>query len=848
MQIVKQNGTRQAFLPNKVYTRIKREAKGLNVDVEAIFKECIQGIVDGMSTKDVDELIALSAANKVVDSFDYSKLASRIILTRQGKIIGKNPTETDYLYDFFGISSFLHKYSLRDDEGNPNELPHMMYGRVADHLWGNDNLKERKALYDALSNQKISLATPILINSGTNRGSKISCEITTLQDDSKEGILETLGMISKASSGGAGIGLHIHNLRSKHTLVSSFKGKAGGVTRFADMVQGHMRFFKQGKRSGAAALYLGMWHRDIGDFLNLRIPTMDPVNGTPDLFTSVCIPDIFMEKLIAGDDDWYLFCPHQVLMAGETPLYHFHGDEFKAQYNKLVELGLGYKVSLKNLWFKMMRSQSEAGVPYIYFWDNANRNYQQRHLGVATGSNLCVTGDTLLLTDKGNIPIKELVGEEVMVWNGQRFSKAPVFQTSPMDDIYRVHLSDGTYLDCTREHKWYVLKEGKVIKVDTQELKKGDNIAPFILPKQSEAQKLAVDYVIFLKEAPTYCVNEPELHKATFNNILTGNCSEYLGKSEPNSSSQCCLGLINLANVDKDEIPYYTEILVKTLNRVIDKNIWSHEWAENGGKSQRTIGLGVAGLADYMHRNKLPFVGENAVNINRDIFRTMYKAALDTSHKYAIQNGIVFDSWEDSPYAKGGYQGDIEFKDLKVANSLLISPMPSASTSVLLGVNECFEPYYSNVYVRKVDVAEFVVVNRWLVSELSELGLWSEDMKNKILNESGSVKNISEIPEDIRLRYRTVWEYSQKDMIDLAAARQEYIDQSQSFNVYYADPSYGKMGATIKYAWEKGLKTIYYSRTRNKLGKAKRLSSGTESKTSTTYDNGYEISCFGCSS
>lgn len=715
MQIIKQDGSEQTFLPNKIYKRIKKQSKGLNVDVEAVFKDCVQGVVNGMSTKDIDELIALSAANKVVKDPHYSKLASRIILTRQGKIIGKEPIDSDFLYDFFGISSFLHKYSLRDDDGNPMELPHMMYKRVADHLWGEEYKENRDELYEALRWQRISLATPILINSGTSRGSKISCEITTLEEDSKEGILNTLNKASMASSGGAGLGLHIHNLRSAKTLVASFKGKAGGVTRFADMAQSHMRFFKQGKRSGAAALYLGVWHADISDFLDLRMPTMDPVRGTPDLFTSVCLPDLFMEKLINGDDSWHIFCPHQVKLAGFKPLHETHGDAFKKQYDLLVSQGLGEEVSLKNIWFKILRSQSEAGVPYIFFWDNANKNYQQRYLGLCTGSNLC---------------------------------------------------------------------------------------------------------------------------------------SEYVGKSAPGMSSQCDLGLINLAKTNLDEVPKYTKILVKALNRVIDKNVWSHEWAKKGGESQRTIGIGVAGLADYAHRYGKLFVGDLAIEENEVLFKRIYQNALEGSHEYSVKHGVVFDGWEKSPYKLGGYQGDMEFKDYKVANSLLVAPMPSASTSVLLGVNECFEPYYSNVFVRKVDVAEFVVVNKWLVQELKDLGLWNPEMREKILAESGSVQNIPEIPESVRVRYKTIWEYSQKDMIDLAAARQKWIDQAQSFNVYYSDPSYAKMGATIKYAWEKGLKTIYYSRTRNALGKAKRLSGGeskTENKTSATYDNGHEVSCFGCS-
>lgn len=702
MHIIKSNGQKQQFSPNKLLNRIKTQSKGLNIDEVKVFQECVSGIVEGMTSKEIDNLIAVSAANMIIDDYDYSFLASRIIISRHGKTIGVEPVDSDYLFDFLGITAFLHKYSMRDDNGNPIELPHMMYRRVAEHLFKEKGQKEVEKQYDFIRFHRISLATPQLMNFGTNeRGSGISCNITTLIGDNTDDILETLNTISKSSRDGAGIGLHIHELRSKESLVSSFKGSAGGVVRFADMVQSHMRFFKQGNRSGSAALYLGIWHRDIEDFLELRLPTGDEKMRTRDLFTAVCIPDLFMEKLNNDEDDWYVFCPHEVKQAGFKALHDTWGDEFKELYNSLVSAGLGRKTSVKELWAMVTKSLVESGLPYVFYWDNANRKNMQSNISMLRGSNLCL---------------------------------------------------------------------------------------------------------------------------------------EYFGVSNPNYTSQCNLGLIPLHNIEKDdfkEVKIRTRQLVRSLNRAIKVNVWSTEAAEKAALDQKTIGIGIAGLSDYLQKYNIPYVSDEAKEFNEKVMKTIYETALDESSKLVSEYG-TYPSWKGSPYQEMG---------VEVANSLLVCLMPSASTSTLLGVTESFEAPHSNIFVRKVDAGEFTVVNKYLVRRLKDLGLWNNEIKNNIIANQGSIQNIDSIPQDLKETFKTIWEIKMKDYIDIAKIRQQFTDQGQSMNLYFPNPTTGKIGGALNHSWKCGLPSgSYYVKTRSALSAPIRLAVDVSEKPKDSL-----FDCFGCS-
>ena len=715
MRIKKRNGEYQAFMPNKILSRIKSSAKNLNVDCDSLFTEVVPLIYDEMTTTELDELIAFKAADKVINHPDYSTLGGRLLLSRQSKIIGKELQPVDLTYDFFAATTFLKKYSIKDSV--PTELPSCMYERVSKHLANSED--EKNMFVEELTNKRMNFATPIYTNAGIpKRNGMISCNLTTLYEDSIDGIEDTLTKISYASKEGAGIGLLIDPLRSKHSIVGSFNGNAGGVIRLADMVQSKMRFYKQGSRSGSCALYLSLWHRDIMDFLELTLPIGDEQLRTRDLFTSVVVNDLFMEKL-TNNEDWYLFCPNDIKKAGLKPLHETWGNEFNEEYNKAVELGLGTPVNPKTIWDSIIKSQVESGRPYVFFKDNANKRNMQRNIGVIKQSNLCI---------------------------------------------------------------------------------------------------------------------------------------EITNVSKPGYTSQCTLGSINLAEHDSlESIAKSTRVMVRGLNRVIDKNKWSDDWSELAGLDQRSLAIGVAGLADFFAKKKISFESEEAKQWNNDIFETMYKAAVTESMIMAKEEGRTYPSWEGSPYANG--ETYIESwsplpagEPIPMLNSLLLGLMPTASSAILLGVFESFEPVTSNLFTRRVGQGEFLVINKHLVRDLDEIGLWTNDVKNKIVANGGSVQMISEIPQDIKLRYKDVWEISQKTLLELSAIRNKFVDQSQSLNVYHADAKYSKISSALMYAWKIGLKSgVYYTRTKSKIENNSKLSSGGSNEVQKKPEN-TQFECFGCSS
>jgi ribonucleoside-diphosphate reductase alpha chain len=716
MKIVKRDKTTQAFAPNKILSRIKTQSKGLSVNPDLLFQEVIPLISDNITTTEIDEIIAFKAADKVIKHPDYSLLGGRILLSRQSKLISKPLQPVDLTYDFFAATTFLTKYSKRDVKNAPLELPSCMYERVANFL--SDNESDKEELLEELLSKRVNFATPTYTNAGVDkRGGMISCNLVHLESDTIEGIEETLTKIAYASKEGAGIGLLIDPLRSKESFVGSFNGNAGGVVRFADMVQGKMRFYKQGSRSGSCALYLSVWHRDIIDFLELTSPVGDEQLRTRDLFTAVVINDLFMRKLEANED-WHTFCPNEIIKAGLRPLYELYGDEFEAEYAKAVELGLGKPISAKRIFDSIIKSQVESGKPYVMYKDNANKRNMQDNIGVIKMSNLCA-------------------------------------------EIYEAN--------------------------------------------------------------------------------------------RPKYSAQCTLASINLSEHNNlDTIAKSTKVLVKALNQVIDKNKWSDDWSEAAGLDQRAIAIGVAGMADFFAKKKISYESDSAKVWNADIFETMYKSALTESMSIAEAKGKTYPAWEGSRYAKGetyieGWSPKPTGEPIPMYNSLLLALMPTASSAILLGSFESFEPVTANLFTRRVGQGEFLIVNKYLVNELLELDMWNDNMINKIIGNKGSVQNIVEIPEDIRYRYKDVWEISQKTLLDLSIVRNKYVDQSQSLNVYHADAKYSKIASALMYAWKGGLKTgVYYTRTKSKLDANSKLASmNTEALPEKPKDSPFE--CFGCS-
>jgi ribonucleoside-diphosphate reductase alpha subunit len=611
----------------------------------------------------------------------------------------------------------LTKYSIKDENKTPVELPSCMYNRVAGYLH-NDNEEDYLELLNEITTKKANFATPTYTNAGVpERNGMISCNLTHLEDDSFEGIENTLTKIASASKEGSGIGLLIDPLRSKDSIVESFKGNAGGVVRLADMVQAKMRFYKQGSRSGSCALYLSVWHRDIFDFLDLTLPIGDEQLRTRDLFTSVVINDLFMEKL-QNNEDWYLFCPNDIKKAGLTPLYELHGEAFEVEYYKAVELGLGKKVNPKDIFDSLIKSQVESGKPYVMFKDNANKRNMQRNIGIIKQSNLCIE----------------------------------IFQAS-----------------------------------------------------------------------------------------------------RPKYTPQCTLASINLAEQDSlESIAKSTKILVKALNKVVDKNKWSDDWSEAAGMDQRALAIGVAGMADFFAKRKISYESEEAKQWNKDITETMYKAFVEESMRLAIVKDKNYPSWEDSPYSKGetyieGWSPLPEGQPIPMLNSLGLGFMPTASSAILLSVFESFEPATANLFTRRVGQGEFLVVNKYLVNELISLNLWSPEIIDKLIANQGSVQNIVEIPEDVRYRYKDVWEIPQRVLLDLAIIRNKFVDQSQSLNLYHSDAKYGKIASALMYAWKGGLKTgVYYTRTKSKLEANSKLASNQIIQNADKPKDS-QFECFGCS-
>lgn len=704
MKIIKRDGTKQSFMPNKILSRLKTQSKGLKVKPDKLFQRVVPHIKDGMTATDIDEIIAFQAADLQIEHPDYALLGGRILVSRQTKILEIEDKPVDNEFDSFAASTFLTKYSMKNDDGIPIEIPSMMHQRVSSHLYPK-SFKERRKLLNELYEKKVNFATPILSNSGIEgRNGLISCNLTTLKDDSIEGINETLDKISHGSKEGSGIGLNIDRLRSAKSMVSSFKGYAGGVIRFADMVQSHMRFYKQGNRSGSCALYLSTWHRDILDFLELRLPIGEELNRARDLFTAVSVDDVFMEAL-TSESMYYVFCPNDIVKAGLKPLYDVTGDEFKEIYNQAVELGIGYEIDPKKIWDSIIRSQVESGTPYVFYKDNANKRNMQDNIGVVGQSNLCI---------------------------------------------------------------------------------------------------------------------------------------EIMQASKPEYTPQCTLASVNLAEHDDiKSISKSVGILVRALNQVINNNKWSDEWSKKAGEDQRAIAIGVAGLADFFAKKKISFESEEAKEWTEKIFEAMYKSALKESMSLAVEEGENYPAWEGSKYSRGetyieGWSPVEKGEPIPMRNSLLLGLMPTASSAILLGAFECFEPVTSNVFTRMVGDGEFIVVNKYLVNELSELDLWTEDIRNKVISNEGSIQDIPEIPADIRYRYKTVWEIPQKALLDLSIIRNKYVDQSQSLNVYHVDAKYSKISSALVYAWKKGLKTgAYYTRTKSKLGSNKKLSASDNTSEST---------------
>lgn len=741
MHVIKRNGRQESVKFDKITARIGKLCYGLDrrfVNAVDVAKKVIEGIYDGVTTTELDNLAAETAASLTVRHPDYALLASRIAVSNLHKntvksfsgtmellyecldassgkklplladdvwmIIRQNAElldstliyDRDYGFDYFGFKTLEKSYLLKIG-GKVVERPQHMYMRVAIGIHKED-IDSAIRTYHLMSERWFTHATPTLFNAGTPKPQMSSCFLLTMKEDSIDGIYDTLKQTAKISQSAGGIGLAIHNVRATGSYIGGTNGTSNGIIPMLKVFNDTARYVDQGggKRKGAFAVYLEPWHADVFEFLDLRKNHGKEEMRARDLFYALWIPDLFMRRVETGSN-WSLFCPN------EAPgLADCWGEAFDQLYQKYEAEGKARRtIRAQELWFAILDAQIETGTPYLLYKDSANRKSNQQNLGTIKSSNLCT---------------------EIMEY------------TSP-EEIAVCNLASLA-------------------------------LPRFVLEGSFDHQKLY-------------------------------------------------------------EVTYQVAV---NLNRIIDHNYYPVEEARYSNLKHRPVGIGIQGLADVFMLLRIPFESANARKLNREIFETLYFAALTASKDLAKDWG-PYESFLGSPLSKGIFQFDMwdvkpgprwDWCQLKedvmkfgVRNSLLIAPMPTASTSQILGNNECFEPYTSNLYLRRVLSGEFVVVNKHLLKDLVELDLWSEEMKNEIIRQNGSIQSIQVIPESIRAIYKTVWEIKQRAIIEMAAERGAFICQSQSLNLFVDAPTPGKLTSMHFYAWQQGLKTgIYYLRTK----------------------------------
>lgn len=809
--------------------------------------------------------------------------------------------DRDYLFDYFGFKT-LEKSYLLGIKDKTIERPQDLFMRVSIGIHGN-NIDKVIETYNCLSEKYFVHATPTLFNFGTKRQQGSSCFLLHMESDSVDGMYNTLHDCAMISKYAGGIGLHIHNVRSNGSLIRGTNGVSSGIIPMLRVFNNTARHINQaGKRNGSIAIYLEPWHGDIYSFLDMKKNHGNEEERARDLFYALWIPDLFMQR-VEENGKWSLMCPDQC--KGLSDVYDEHEQKnFTELYTKYESEGKYLKqVNAQDLWFKILESQIETGTPYILYKDSVNRKSNHKNLGIVKSSNLCVAPETKILTSEGYKVISELKDQEVEVFNGDVFSPVIVKQTGQNQKLLTIKTSRGQTLRCTPYHKFYVYeneKNKKEIMVEAQNLKEGMCIIDYRVPKfTGENDEVIVGNSIvsvddFEEYDDTYCFNEPLKHKGIFNGILTGNCTEIMEYTAPDEIAVCNLASICLPSYlktnDKNEqyIDYNlmkekVKIVTRNLNKIIDRNFYPNEKASKSNFRHRPIGIGVQGLADLYIQLGHAFESPEAADINKKVFATIYYGALEASMELAKErsesenvNDLMneyekstlntflgaYATYEGSPVSEGKLQYDLwnvtpedihdwdylkgEIDKYGVRNSLLLAPMPTASTAQIMGFTEAFEPITANIYKRRTLAGEFIVVNKNLVKDLKAHNLWDKNMKDKLIVNNGSVQSIEKIPDDIKLKYKTVWEISQKHIINQAADRGAYIDQSQSMNLFMEDATYKKLTNMHFYAWKKGLKTgMYYLRTKAKA-KIQQFSIDA-SKTKSNFQDKEDEECVMCS-
>lgn len=790
MHVKKRDGSLERVSFDKVLRRISKLSEDLNLNCHEIAQRICSRIYDGVSTHELDELTAQLCSSRIADNPDYDKLASRMIISNHHKKTSPSFSETahmlasnsfkvlsdeliniiethkdklnshieysrDYLFDYFGFKTLERSYLMRNSEDRIVERPQHMLMRVALGIHGWD-IKDALETYDYMSTKRFIHATPTLFNFGTPRPQGSSCFLLHMNEDSIKGIYESLSECAAISKYAGGIGIHIHNIRAKKSVIRGTNGKSDGIVPMLRVFNSTARYVNQsGKRNGSIAVYLEPWHADVRMFLEMRKNHGNEEERARDLFYALWIPDLFMKR-VKSNQQWSLMCPDQC--PGLSDVY---GEEFERLYERYEEEGrFVERLSAQALWIKILESQIETGTPYMLYKDAVNRKSNQSNLGTIKSSNLCC----------------EIVE----------------------------HTSPDEVAVC--------------------------NLASLCLP--------------------SFIVTDEE------------------GKNR----------------YDFAELGKAVGVLTKNLNKVIDKNFYPLEKARRSNLRHRPIALGVQGLSDTYMRMRLPYESDEARALNRDIFETIYYHAVEMSMLISQKRAQVlqnheeqdydlrpnefdrlegpypgaYSSFEGSPMSRGLFQFDMwgvtpsgrydwealreKIRSWGLRNSLLVGPMPTASTAQIMGFTESFEVPTSNIFTRNTMAGNFIVVNKYLMRDLIERELWSKEMKERILLAEGSIGSIEEIPPEIRELYKTSWEIKQRAYLDQAKDRGAFVCQSQSMNLFIDNPTLNRMNSVHFYAWESGLKTgMYYLRTKPRAT-AQRFSIDPSSKPPST-----EEVCHACS-
>ena len=785
-------------------------------------------------------------ANNLINNELYN-----IVLSNNIQIQNKLDYSRDYLFDFFAIRTLERSYLLKKYNLNNIiilERPQHLFMRVALAIWGN-NLERAFETYDYLSKKYMTHATPTLFNSGTNKQQLSSCFLLGM-GDSIEKIFSSITNIAYISKWAGGIGIHLSSIRAKNSIIRGTNGKSDGIVPLCVLINKEGRYINQGgKRNGSIAVYLEPWHADIFDFIELRQPNGDENLRAHDLFLALWVNDLFMKRVLE-DGDWSLMCPDAC-----PDLVNTFGNEFEVLYTK-YESENKFKKQIKalDLWNKIIECQIQSGMPYLLFKDHANNKSNQKNLGTIRSSNLCVSGDTKILTHSGHVKIRDLNNINTKIWNGREWSQVLVQKTGTNQKLIEITFShtfekNPAKIKCTPYHKFYINNNQEIA---ANNLKIGDIITNYEYPENDAKYSpvLICNNITVInintnniEPEDTYCFNEPIRHRGLFNGILTGQCAEIIEYSDDDAISVCNLASIclpqfikhnnNNINFDFEKLIEIARTCTRNLNRIIDINYYPVSEAKNSNFKNRPIGIGIQGLADVYNIFGYAFDSPEAKLLNKKIFETIYYGALYESCELAKIHG-PYETFTGSPASEGILQyhmwGLTEsdllmnydwlnlIKDIKnhgIRNSLLTALMPTASTAQIMGNCESFEPYHSNIFIRETLAGEFIVVNKNLIKDLIKENIWSEDIRKKIIIDNGSIQNIQEIPQKYKNIYKTAFEIKMRDIIDQSADRGAFIDQSQSMNLFMAHSDRNKLHSAHIHSWKRGLKTaMYYLRSR----------------------------------